>query len=173
MTENKHERDGESFIVSDGVNLDELDLENMVRNEVTVPEILQTQYARAPSIESIPGMIPKIHQTQERIWLEITLDIDGTVNTFPGYVEKQKTTPYVKSWQLRMDRESAAHLMMVIADSNQHSDRSALCVQLKWCYGESERVMKLDPPSDIQMFDAEDISDSDLFVKVNFEISKS
>lgn len=171
MAGKKHERDGESFIVSEDVDLDQLDLENMVQNEVLVPEILKTQFARPPSIESIPGMIPKTQQAQERIWLEITLDVNGTLEQFPGYIEGQKISPYSKVWSLRMDREAVMGLMMLVTDTTTHSDKNAFCTQLKWVYGESEKVMELVPPTEFRMFEVEDESDSDLFVKVRFELT--
>jgi len=171
MTGKKHERDGETYIISESMDLDQLDLENLVNNEVTVPEILKTQYARPPSIDSIPGLVPKIKQAQERIWLEFTLDVDGELEQFPGYIESQSSSPSSEMWRLKMDRGSAAHLMMVIANSSVNLNKNATCTQLKWSHGEEEKTIELLPPSELRMFEVKDDSDSDLFVKVKFELS--
>lgn len=173
MTGKKHEVDGETFIVSEGVDLDQLDLENMVNNDsVPVPEILKTQYAQPPIIENIPGMVPKAASTPERIWLELTLDVNGTLEQFPGYVEEQSVSPYATRWALRMDRSSAMHLMMVVTNSAQHTNESAFCTLVKWVYGEEEQNMELVPPRELRMFKIVDTEDAGVFVQVSFEINK-
>lgn len=170
MTGKKHERDGESYIVSDGVNLDELDLENMTQNEVQVPEILRTHFAQPPSIESIPGMIPQVQQNQERIWLEITVESNDDLVQFPGYLEESKFSSDGVSYTLKMDRKSAAELMMVASYRTQFLDKSLYCAQLKWVYGEDEKVLKFPKYKPIHGLEMEDKEETETFVNVKLVI---
>lgn len=163
MTGKKHERDGESFIVSEGVDLDQLDLENMVQNEVQVPEILKTHFAQPPAIESIPGMVPQVQQSQERIWVEFALEIDGELVYFPGYCMEQSSSD-VKVYTLGMDRATAMHLMAVMTSAENGAE--VLCVQVKMILGEEERVVKFSEKQRIHNFEMLDESDTDLFVQV-------
>lgn len=121
MAGNKHEIDGETFIISDDVDLDELDLEKMVEKGDS-PKIVE--YVRAYGAEpSSPPPLPSTpHVPVERIWLTLDLKQEGTTEIVPCacimegmYVGEQSSyvIDALVHYKALMSRETALKIAML------------------------------------------------------------
>lgn len=170
MVGKRHEIDGETYIVSEDVDLQQIDLENMVNKQdfVAIPEILRTQYAQVkPPIVKTP-QISVSTQPQERIWFEVTLDVDGELLVYSGVLEDSKVLSQSCVYALKIDRKQAMELMAIFAKIG--PEKSCPVSQIRMMYDKDETVVKYESENRLTYFRINDTKNEEPFVDIGFEI---
>lgn len=182
MVGNKYEIDGETYIVSDDVNLDELDLEKMVEKGdlAKAVEYVRAYGAVAPPVVQSPAHVPV---PVERIWVEMDLRQASAAknHTFTGIVElMQVGDPFETDssssspaafYRVRMDRAQALSLGMLAMRS--YSGGDMLFVErLRGCHEKlnEELIFRETRRMRFTRFQIMDHKIEDGFVEVEFSV---
>jgi len=129
MSGNKHEIDGETFIVSDDVDLDELDLEQMVEKGDLSKAVEYVRAYGAIDTALKPEPTSPATVSVEQIWIEVLLKQSSATESvaFAGIVGAismgDSDLAYCK---LRMDRSQALKLAMLSMRTSSVGDTLAV-----------------------------------------------
>jgi len=171
MGKNKKEIDGETYIVSEEIDFNDIDLENMVDNSEHVTNV-KISYSNDTNDtnDNEELVIDNPDSIEERIWLEVVIEFSSEEEkNYTGILETIHISKDITHFYLLLNREQACEIVNNFAKDTFAGNKIFL-KKYKSFYLNQECVLHLEDKCIITNCSMQDLDHKDIFVKVNFSI---